>query len=152
MIHITVIIGGMHFSPHLCHSKCFLIWRARWSDRAKARSHMLHLYGLCPVCFLMCRPSSSDRENFQPQPCQVQRYGFSPVWVLIWAFMWEALWYSFPQPGWMQVCITGFFFTVLLLRLFAAGCCGPCCGLYKLRSSPRGAAELDAPAELPGYC
>ena len=54
------------------YSICFFTCKARWSERAKVRSHILQAYGLTPVCFLMCLPSSSDLENFQPQPFQVQ--------------------------------------------------------------------------------
>jgi len=67
---------------------CLFIWRARWSDLEKALSHSLHWKGLSPVCFLWCLVSSSDLANLQPQPFQLQTYGFSPVWVLRWAFRW----------------------------------------------------------------
>ena len=43
------------------------------------------------VTDLICLLSSSDLENFQVQSGQVQRKGFSPVWVLRWAFRWEDL-------------------------------------------------------------
>lgn len=66
-----------------------LRWRARWSERANARSQCWHLNGLTPVCFLMCRVSSSDRANFQLHPSQLHLYGFSPVWVRWCAFKWE---------------------------------------------------------------
>jgi hypothetical protein len=54
------------------------MWRLRWSERENARSQRVHLNGLCPVCFRMCRVNSSERANFQPQPSQVHLYGFSP--------------------------------------------------------------------------
>lgn len=57
---------------------CLFMWRARWSLREKARSHRWHWKGRCPVCFLKWRVSSSDLANFQPQPSQLQWYGFSP--------------------------------------------------------------------------
>lgn len=57
---------------------CLFMWRARWSDRENARSHKWHWNGRCPVCFRKWRVSSSERANFQPQPSQLQWYGFSP--------------------------------------------------------------------------
>ena len=50
---------------------CRFRWRAKWSDRAKARSQWGHLKGFTPVCFLMCLVSSSDLANFQLHPSQL---------------------------------------------------------------------------------
>ena len=56
-----------------CHRlMCLFMCRERWSEREKARSHILHWNGLSPVCFLKWRVSSSDRANLQPQPFQLQ--------------------------------------------------------------------------------
>ena len=71
--------------------KCLFRCRAKWSDLAKLLSHCEHLKGRTPVCFLWCLVSSSDLANFHSQPSQLQLYGFSPVWVLLWAFRWELL-------------------------------------------------------------
>lgn len=51
---------------------CLFMWRAKWSEREKARSQRWHWKGLCPVCFLKWRVNSSDLANFQPHPSQLQ--------------------------------------------------------------------------------
>ena len=52
---------------------CLFMWRARWSDLEKLRSHWPHLKGLTPVCFRKWRVSSSDRAKRHSQPSQEQR-------------------------------------------------------------------------------
>ena len=42
----------MSTAGHNIISMCLFMWRARWSDLLKARSHSLHWKGLSPVCFL----------------------------------------------------------------------------------------------------
>ena len=54
------------------------IWRDKWSLLENARGQCWHWNGLAPVCFLICRVSSSERANLQVHPSQEQRYGFSP--------------------------------------------------------------------------
>ena len=67
------------------------MWSERWSDLENALSHILHWKGRSPVCILLCRVSSSDLGNLEPQSFQVQMYGFSPVCVLRCAVRWEDL-------------------------------------------------------------
>ena len=67
---------------------CRFICSDKWSDLENARSHSRHWKGRSPVCFLVCLVNSSLRANFQPQPFQLQTYGFSPVCVLWCAFKW----------------------------------------------------------------
>lgn len=86
------------------------MWRERWSDLENARSHKRHWKGRSPVCFLVCRVSSSDRANLHPQPLKLHMYGFSPVCVLWWALRWLDLVYVLLQPGWGQVWMTCFLF------------------------------------------
>ena len=80
----------------------------KWSDLEKALSQSRHWKGRSPVCFLVCLVSSSERANFQPQPLKLHMYGFSPVWVLWWAFKWLDFVYVLLQPFWGHVWITCF--------------------------------------------
>ena len=113
----TETFGDIHSLCKIAHSMCFFKCKARWSLRAKARSQSLHAYGRIPVCFLMCLPSSSDLENFQPHPSQLHMYGFSPVWLRKCAFMWLALWYVLPHVLYGQLCTIGTFRIVLRFLL-----------------------------------
>ena len=58
-------------------------------DLLNALSQILQMKGFSPRCFRLCRVSSSDLENLQPQSAQGQVKGFSPVCVLVWAWKWE---------------------------------------------------------------
>jgi len=88
---------------HQTISACLFMWRERWSDLENARSQRRHWNGRSPVCFLKCRVSSSLLANFHPQPFQLHWYGFSPVWVLKWAFKWDDLLYVLEHPGYEHV-------------------------------------------------
>ena len=55
------------------------MWSDKWSLLENARGQCWHWKGLAPVCFRICRVSSSERANLQVHPSQVQRYGFSPI-------------------------------------------------------------------------
>lgn len=65
--------------------RCTLMCLERWSLRANFFSHTGHWYGFTPEWERRCRDSSSERENLQPQPGQVQAKGFSPVCLRRWA-------------------------------------------------------------------
>lgn len=82
----------------LCLGRCRLLCRAKWSDRPNARKHVGQMNGLAPVCLRMWRVSSSERAKLQSHSGHVHKYGFSPVWVLWWAFRWELFVYTLLQP------------------------------------------------------
>ena len=63
----------------------------RWSERVNFLPQIVHPNGLTPVCFRSWRASSSDLENRQSQPGQVQAKGLSPVCLRRWALRWELL-------------------------------------------------------------
>lgn len=94
-------------------AKCLLTCLVKWSLLIKRRSHIEQTNFFSPVCVLLCRDSSSDRENCLSHPSHWQTNGFSPfdwikfninyhktneskkysipVCVLMWAFKWELL-------------------------------------------------------------
>ena len=57
------------------------MWSDKWSLLENALGQCWHWKGFAPVCFRICRVSSSERANLQVHPSQVQRYGFSPIWL-----------------------------------------------------------------------
>lgn len=63
----------------LSAAKCLLTCLVKWSLLINLRSHMLHTNFFSPVCVLLCRDNSSERENCRPHASHIQMNGFSPA-------------------------------------------------------------------------
>lgn len=80
-----------NFLPQTSHENgfspvCVRTWVVRWSLRLNDRIHILHWKGFWPVWILMCRVSSSLRENLLSQFSTGHAYGRSWGGVLLGLF------------------------------------------------------------------
>jgi len=87
------------------------MWAFSEPDSLNAFWHTQHMYGLSPVCTLMCRVRCSAWQNAFWHTLHL--YGFSPLWILLCILRFPACVNRFPQtehsngfsPEWVRLCL-----------------------------------------------